>query len=276
MSSPKHKTLIQASWAKPKPDFDFEGSFKVINECIWSLKDFQLRLKNSYEANYWNVEDSRLLGSEFGPIYTLAKLIKGRLAEVKQNLECQKATLSNTDFSMYSNILKKHQRDFYTCLKAIDHYHNIWNDRIEKRKTDLRIISNTTNPHVDSYQMQILEEGTKHVDRANRSLQYAQETHQEIQKLEEQIAELHQIFIDASVLCEIQDTAIVPLVEELSYSGQNTHAGLEMLEIAESSVLSSRKKKLLIAGLVLLTIVVVVVVTILVITGVCIALGVLA
>lgn len=117
-----------------------------------------------------------------------------------------------------------------------------------------------------SHEMQLLQLDS--TENAIRSLIYAKETADDIRKLEEGIADIHQTFVDVATLSDIQGAELPAIQSNLAASTANTAQSVQVLEVAASHRLSSRKKKLLIACLILASVAIVVVSAVVVVAAI--------
>lgn len=89
---------------------------------------------------------------------------------------------------------------------------------------------------------QLLQE--RSTQAAKNALADIQDKHRDIMKLEQSIVELHQLFVDMSVLVETQGE----MLDQIEYSVQQAHAfvekGVKSLEQAKQSQKDSRKASL--------------------------------
>lgn len=114
--------------------------------------------------------------------------------------------------------------------------------------------------YCDMFAQQIISDRYKR-EEANIALMYAKEQKKELMEIERSVARLNQMSIDLACIVNGQTDILNQLDESISSSVKYSGKGLQLLELAEKSKLSSRKKKI-IAGVLIAVVVGVVVVTV--------------
>merc|ERR1711865_1090474 len=92
---------------------------------------------------------------------------------------------------------------------------------------------------------------------ARAALEDVQEKHKDIQKLEKSIEELHQLFVDLSVLVESQGELLDTIEYSVSQSLSYTKTGVQELEKANEYARKSRKKMCILIAIVVVVIIVI-------------------
>ena len=92
---------------------------------------------------------------------------------------------------------------------------------------------------------------------ARAALEDVKEKHADIQKLEKSIEELHQLFVDLSVLVESQGELLDTIEYSVSQSLSYTKTGVQELEKANEYARKSRKKMCILIAILLVVVLVV-------------------
>ena len=148
-------------------------------------------------------------------------------------------------------------------------YKNKYKDRIVRQfkiikpnATAEELEQITQSGSVDPSQMfaqQILM-GPQHAE-AKRALNDIQERHQDIIKLEKSILELHQLFLDMSVLVEAQGDLINQIEHYVSNAVDHTNKGVEEMKKAVKSQKKSRKRMCCLLFIIMAAVIAVILVT---------------
>jgi t-SNARE complex subunit (syntaxin) len=180
--------------------------------------------------------------------------VRNQLKELAAALEQQKAAdpgaEATSDFkirrNMHATLTKKFMETMQDYQDCQTKYKNKYQETVKRQ---FKIVKpDATQDEVD----QVLEGGgdqifTEHMlasrnAQARAALEDVQEKHKDIQRLESSIQELHQLFVDLSVLVESQGELLDTIEYSVSQSLSYTKTGVQELEKANEYAAKSRKK----------------------------------
>lgn len=196
--------------------------------------------------------------------------ISGRLKNMdKENKKFVKANGPTAETRIRNNMQGTLTQKFKELVQEFQEAQQSYKDKYRERiERQIKIVKpNYSQKDVDSamtgdaqqiFADQILA-STSHAIAIN-ALADVQERHQDIIKLEKSINQLHQLFVDLSVLVESQGEMLDHIEESVKNSENYTRKGAEALTTAVTRQKRSRKKLFILGGCVLVILLIVIVV----------------
>ena len=181
--------------------------------------------------------------------------VRNKLKELDQALKDQKASdpqaEQTSDFkirrNMHATLTKKFMETMQDYQDRQTKYKHKYQDTVKRQ---FKIVKpDATEEEVEA----VLDGGGDHIftdhmlasrnAQARAALEDVQEKHKDIQRLESSIQELHQLFVDLSVLVESQGELLDTIEYSVSQSLSYTKTGVKELETANQLAAKSRKKQ---------------------------------
>jgi t-SNARE complex subunit (syntaxin) len=171
-------------------------------------------------------------------------------AELKSMLQRDPSSEQTSDYKIRRNMHATLTKKFMEVMQAYQDCQTKYKNKYQETvKRQFKIVKpDATADEVES----VLQGGgdqifTEHMlasrnAQARAALEDVQEKHKDIQRLESSIQELHQLFVDLSVLVESQGELLDQIEYSVSQSLSYTKTGVQELEKANEYAAKSRKK----------------------------------
>lgn len=165
--------------------------------------------------------------------------------------------------NMHNTFMKKYMDLLLNFRQVQEKYKNMHREKIERH---LKVVNpDATQEDIDKviesgatdvFAQQFVE--TLHQKEADDALKYVTNKHKEIQRLEQSIQELYQLFVDMAVLVETQGELIDQIEKNVIDARAYTEAGVKQLKAAGKYQKAARKKMcfFLVCGIVVLVVIV--------------------
>lgn len=212
------------------------------------------------QSSDWVPKESELLDN----VHRQAPIIKNKFKLLEQWIMNEDGVLSPTEVRMFQHAHSRLKKKFVESLRRLNEEHknseSLVSRKVKNMKTAFgggpdrtdQALSDFGNIIEDAtdvaYQDQLLE--TRSKDNAILANMYAREMLPEVQQMEKQIVELHQLFLEMSNLVDIQGELFAPIEFEVQKAIAHTAEGLEILQAADKHAVGIRKKKLMIVAMV--------------------------
>jgi t-SNARE complex subunit (syntaxin) len=192
--------------------------------------------------------------------------LKNMDADLKGKVQYDPSIEQSSDFKIRKNMLATLTKKFTDTMGRYQDCQAKYKERCQATvERQYRIVKpDATQAEID----QVMEGGggdsifTEHMlasknAQARAALEDVKEKHADIQKLEKSIEELHQLFVDLSVLVESQGELLDTIEYSVSQSLSYTKTGVQELEKANEYARKSRKKMCILIAILLVVVLVV-------------------
>merc|ERR1712113_207484 len=120
-------------------------------------------------------------------------------------------------------------------MKIIDPESNVSKEEVEQK--------------LEAGDFTVLSSIIKESQQAKEDLKRLEDRHLEMVKLEKGIMEVHEMFLEISVLVESQGESVNRIEDSINHAAQNAEQGRQQLAEAEKKKKSARKLKFVLAGI---------------------------
>merc|ERR1712113_1246794 len=222
---------------------DNVGELKLVQAKVLAEPSERERVKHLTKQQNL-VRENKGLGS------TLQKLIK---QEKARNLKLAKNEDKSSELEVRRTQTQAAAQRFFQVWTE---YNNTQNEFRENNKKalirNMKIIdpeSNLSEEEVEAGDFTVLSSIIKESQQAKEDLKKLEDRHLEMVKLEKGIMEVHEMFLEISVLVESQGESVNRVEDSINHAAQNAEQGRQQLVEAEKKKKSARKLKFILAGI---------------------------
>jgi len=230
---------------------EIKKTMEAIKQNVADLGSKQAKaLTDVYGGGDYKMEIENLTDVTNGMASRVRTHLTGLDAELKTMLQRDPSCDQNSDYkirrNMHATLTKKFMDVMQTYQDCQSQYKSKCQDTVKRQ---FKIVKpDATEEEVS----QVVEGGGDQIfteqmmgsrnAQARAALEDVQEKHKDIQRLEQSISELHQLFVDLSVLVESQGELLDVIEYSVSQSLSYTKKGVTELEAANTYARKSRKK----------------------------------
>jgi len=226
---------------------DNVGELKLVQAKVLAEPSERERVKHLTKQQNL-VRENKGLGS------SLQKLIK---QEKARNLKLAKNEDKSSELEIRRTQTQAAAQRFFQVWTE---YNNTQNEFRENNKKalirNMKIIDPESNVSEEEVEQKleagdftVLSSIIKESQQAKEDLKKLEDRHLEMVKLEKGIMEVHEMFLEISVLVESQGESVNRIEDSINHAAQNAEQGRQQLVEAEKKKKSARKLKFILAGI---------------------------
>lgn len=228
--------------------------FEEINQIKTHLNHIKQNIK-TIEETYGRFvtsvtnDQAKKVNAELDGLITETNELTTKVRDMLQHINTH--SQSDAEGRMQNNMHAMLTMKFLDLITEYQTVQRKYRDKhIEKARRQILIVyPNATEEKIQ----QVLENGTKEIfadqlidtkyhKEAEDALNYVRHKHNEIKKLEASISELHQLFLDMSVLVETQGDCINHIEKHVEMATASTRTGVKQLKTANTYQKKSRNR----------------------------------
>lgn len=227
---------------------------KVMEQVKANIEDLEKKQSKALTDVYGGADYKQEIEDLTDDTNAMAGRVRSHLtqmdAELKRMIQQDPSANQTSDYKIRRNMHSTLTKKFMLLMESYQSCQTKYKTKYQETvKRQFKIVKpDATDDEVE----QVLEGGgeaifTEHMlasrnAQARAALEDVQEKHKDIQRLESSIQELHQLFVDLSVLVESQGELLDQIEYSVSQSLSYTKTGVKELESANVYARKSRKK----------------------------------